>query len=99
MTDGGRRNVWLRMTDWIGVTEPGKKPARPSPRILVLQIVGYTVMTVCFTALAFGTQDNIVFLIAAALSLIVAVASLVMWIQYMRSDRPKPHRNPETDTR
>lgn len=99
MTGDGRRNFWLRMTDSIGVTEPGKKPARLSPRILVLQIVGYTVMTVAFTALAFWTQDNIVYLIAAALSLIVAVASLVMWIQYMRSDHSKPHGNPEADTR
>lgn len=96
MTGGRRRNVWLRMTDSMGLTETGKKPERPSPRILVLQIVGYTVMTGVFTVLAFWTQENIVYLIAAALSLIVAVASLVM---YMRSDHSKPHRIPEADTR
>lgn len=99
MTDGGHRNVWLRMTDSIGVTEPGKKPARPSPGILALQMVGYTAMTVVFTALAFRTQDYIVFLIAGGTSLILAVASFVMWIQYIRSDHPKPPGNPKTHKR
>lgn len=97
MTGGGRRNVWLRMTDSIGVTEPGKKPERPSPRMLVLQAVGYTVLTVIWSMLAFRTQDNIVYLIAGVLSLVLAVAAFVMLLQSKRrTDGPKGHRDPSS---
>jgi hypothetical protein len=84
MTAGGRRNVWLRLTDSVGITEPGRKPEPPSLRLLVLQTVGYTVLTVIWALLAVGTSDNVVYLIAGFLSLVMAVVSIVMLFRSRR---------------
>lgn len=85
MTSGGTpRNAWLRMTDTMGLTEPGKKAQRPGRRILLFWVVLWTLSTVLWwtrTILEFseGTQDYLS-LILAVLTLVLAVAySVMLW--------------------
>lgn len=83
MTGGSRRNVWLRMTDSMGVTESGKRPERPSPRILLFQIVCWFVSTLVWFALAIQTDGEFQVLSAVLFvsSLVVAVGNLVRLLQ------------------
>lgn len=83
MTGGGQRNVWLRMTDALGVTEPGKKPEKPSPRILLFQTIIWFVSTLVWFALAMQTEGEfqVLSVVLIVLSLVLAVGNLVRLLQ------------------
>lgn len=49
MEPGRPRNAWLRMTDKMGLTEPGRKPPRQSPRLLLFFTVLWSLSTVVWT--------------------------------------------------
>jgi hypothetical protein len=57
----------------------------------VLQTVGYTVLTVIWALLAVGTSDNVVYLIAGFLSLVMAVVSIVMLFRSRRRNGVPKH--------
>lgn len=79
MTGGDRRNVWLRMTDSMGVTEPGRKPEKPGPRILLFQVVVWFVSTLVWFALSIQTEGEfrVLSVVLLALSLVLAVGNAV----------------------
>jgi hypothetical protein len=94
MTGSGRRNAWLRMTDMMGLTEPGKKAARPSRRVLVFWTVLWSLNTVLWLSLTAveisrGSPDYL-HLILAVISIVLAVAYFVMWLQ---SKKTRPDSN------
>lgn len=81
MTRGGRRNFWLRMTDSMGLTEPGKKPERPGPRLLLFQVVLWFAMTLAWIGMLTQTQGEdvqVVYGALVALSLVMTVANFVL---------------------
>ena len=85
MTGSGPRNAWLRMTDMMGLTEPGKKAPRPSRRVLVFWTILWSIDSVLWlswTAVDFSQgKADYLHLILAVLSVVLAVAYLVMWLQ------------------
>lgn len=80
MTDGGRRNDWLRMTDSMGLTELGKKPERPGPRLLLLQIVLWLASALVWFRMVIRTQGEIQvwYAVLVLISLALMVANVVM---------------------
>lgn len=85
MTGSGPRNAWLRMTDMMGLTEPGKKAPKPSRRVLLFWTVLWSLTSVLWLTLTVmefsrGTPDYL-HLILTVISLVLAVAYLVMWWQ------------------
>ncbi|WP_320536627.1 hypothetical protein [Pseudarthrobacter sp. IC2-21] len=85
MTGSGPRNAWLRMTDMMGLTEPGKKAPKPSRRALLFWTVLWSLtsflwLTLTVMEFSRGTPDYL-HLILTVISLVLAVAYLVMWWQ------------------
>lgn len=80
MTDGGRRNVWLRMTDSMGLTEAGKKPERPGPRMLLFQVVLWLALALFWFMMVIQVQGEIQiwYGVLVVLCLGLAVANCVM---------------------
>jgi hypothetical protein len=85
MTGSGPRNAWLRMTDMMGLTEPGKKPPKLSRRVLLFWTVLWSLnsvlwLTLTITEFSRGNPDYL-HLILTVISLVLAVAYFVMWRQ------------------
>lgn len=81
MTRGGRRNPWLRMTDSMGLTEPGKKPEMPGPRLLLFQVVLWFAMTLVWIGMLTQTQGEdvqVLYGVLVVLSLVLTVANFVL---------------------
>ncbi|HEX9229968.1 MAG TPA: hypothetical protein VF885_25495 [Arthrobacter sp.] len=80
MTERRRRNVWLRMTDQAGLTEPGKKPQPISPKALLFGAIVWSVSAVLWLSVAFRTEGQIQFLhgVLVAISLTLAAGYVVM---------------------
>lgn len=80
MTDGGRRNDWLRMTDSMGLTELGKKPERPGPRLHLLQVVLWLALALVWFRMVIRTQGEIQvwYAVLVLISLALMVANVVM---------------------
>lgn len=94
MTRKARRSYWLRMTDWMGLTEPGKKPELPGPRALLFQVVGWFVSALIWLFLATRTEGEmrVWYVVLVVLSLVLTVANLVM----LGRSRKRAHRS-QTD--
>ena len=79
---GERRlsNMWLRVTDQAGLTEPGKKERLPSSGMLLFAAIGWLVSAMIWLYLGFQTQDEIQLLygVLVLLSLVLAIANFVM---------------------
>ncbi|MFJ6311592.1 hypothetical protein [Pseudarthrobacter oxydans] len=82
MTGGARRNFWLRMTDSIGVTEPGKQPERGSPKFLTLQVVVWLASSGVWVYFIFRTlgdlEQQILYGGLAFLSFALATVNIVL---------------------
>lgn len=81
MTRGGRRNSCLRMTDSMGLTEPGKNPEMPGPRLLRFQVVLWFAMALVWIGMLTQTQGEDVQVLYGALvvlSLVLTVANFVL---------------------
>jgi hypothetical protein len=82
MAGGRRRNTWLRMTDSLGLTEPGKKPEMPGPQILQFQVLGWTAMTLLWTVMLTQTQhgreNQILYGVLVIMSLVLVAINFVM---------------------
>jgi len=80
MTRSGHRNFWLRMTDSMGLTEPGKKPEMPRPRVLLFQVVLWFASALIWFMMVIRTQGEIQiwYIVLVLISLALAVANLVM---------------------
>lgn len=91
MTGSKPRNAWLRMTDAMGLTEPGKKPQRPSSRVLLLMTVLWSASTATWSAFTFkGFSDGTpIYVLLSVMSLVLAIANYVMW----RQSRKGPNRD------
>lgn len=74
------RNLWLRMTDQTGLSEPEGKAQLPSPGMHLLATVLWAVSAVIWLSLAFQAQGEIqiLYAILIVLSLGLAVNSFVM---------------------
>ena len=75
MKGNGPRNAWLRMTDWMGLTEPGVKPARPSPRILRFGAVLWAASSLAWFVMAIQTQGEVRILSVVLVVLFLALAA------------------------
>lgn len=78
------RNAWLRMTDSMGLTEPGKKPQRQSPKTLLFFTVLWSLSAVVWSVqvvrdVSMGTSDYYLKVVLAVAFLILAIAYYVMW--------------------
>lgn len=75
------RNLWLRMTDQTGLTEPGKKAELPTSGFLLFATILWVVSTIIWLWLAFQTQDEVQILygVLVVLSLVLAIANFVMF--------------------
>lgn len=82
MTGDARRNFWLRMTDSMGVTEPGKQPERGSPRFLMLQAVVWLASLLVWVYFIIRTlgdlEQQILYGGLAFLSLALVVVNIVL---------------------
>jgi uncharacterized membrane protein YcjF (UPF0283 family) len=90
MEPGRPRNAWLRMTDNMGLTEPGKKPRSPSPRLLLYFTVLWSLSTVVWTIqvvrdISSGTPEYLMKAVLAVSFLLLAIASYMMWRKSKRS--------------
>jgi hypothetical protein len=100
MKGAGRRNAWLRMTDSMGLTEPGKKPATPAPRILIIQTIGWFAMTLLWIGMLLqGQQEGqaqVLYGVLVVLSLVLAVGNFVMLRRSTRrtTDQSKANGSP-----
>jgi hypothetical protein len=82
MTGGKPRNGWLRMTDAMRLTEPGKKAQWPSSRILLFMAILWSVSTVTWSAFTFMVSDGTpIYVLLSVMSLVLAIANYVMWRQ------------------
>jgi hypothetical protein len=84
MEPGRPRNAWLRMTDTMGLTEPGKKPQRQSPKILLFFTVLWSLSAIVWLVqvvrdVSMGTADYYLKVVLAVAFLILAFAYYVMW--------------------
>lgn len=79
MTRSGYRNFWLRMTDSMGLTEPGKKPAMPRPGVLLFQVILWSAFALISLMMAIRTQGEIQVMnvVLVVISLALTVANLV----------------------
>jgi succinate-acetate transporter protein len=68
------------MTDRMGLTEPGVKPARPSPRALLFSVVLWFVSALLWFAMVMQAQNGIqvLYVVLALTSLTLSVANFVM---------------------
>jgi hypothetical protein len=80
MTEHGSRNIWLRMTDRAGLTEPGKKPPTQSPKLLLFQTIVWSASFVLWLSFVIrdGGQTNILHGALVVMSLSLAVANFLM---------------------
>lgn len=82
MRDRQSRNLWLRMTDQVGLTEPGKKAQLPSSGMLLFATTLWAATAVIWLSLAFQTNDGegrVLYGVLVVLSLVLAVANFMMW--------------------
>jgi hypothetical protein len=83
MTDGRARNAWLRVTDVMGLTEPGRRPLRPHRRLLLLSTVIWSLLalgwlTLVIRDLSEGTPDYLR-IVLVVIWFVLAVTNFVMW--------------------
>lgn len=83
MTGGRARNAWLRMTDVMGLTEPGRGPLRPRRRLLLLSTVIWSLLTLGWLTLVIrdlseGTPDYLR-IVLVVIWFGLAVTNFVMW--------------------
>lgn len=80
MTRSGRRNFWLRMTDSMGLTENGKNPEMPGPRVLLFHVVLWFASALIWFMMVIRTQGEIHvwYIVLVLISLALTAASLVM---------------------
>lgn len=79
MEPGRARNVWLRMTDAMGLTEPGKKPQRQSPKMLLFLTVLWSLSAVVWLVqvvrdVSMGASDYYWKVVLAVLFFVLAIA-------------------------
>jgi uncharacterized membrane protein YcjF (UPF0283 family) len=72
------------MTDKMGLTEPGRKPPRQSPRLLLFFTVLWSLSTVVWTVqvvrdVSRGNPDYLLKAVLAVSFLVLAIASYTMW--------------------
>lgn len=81
MRSRGLREAWLRMTDALNLTEPGKKPVPPSPRISLFAVVLGSVSSLIWFRMAFISEGEIwiASMVLIAISLALVVINLVQW--------------------
>jgi hypothetical protein len=81
MRSSGLRDAWLRMTDALNLTEPGKKPVPPNPRLLLFGAVLWSVSALIWFRMAFLSEGEMWFasMVLIVLSLVLAVMNLVQW--------------------
>jgi hypothetical protein len=100
MKGTGHRNVWLRMTDSLGLTEPGKRPETPGPRLLWIQTIGWSASTLLWIVMLIrgqqGHDAQILYGVLIVLSLVLAVGNFVMLRRAIRrgTDNSKAHDGP-----
>ncbi|XAS69255.1 hypothetical protein V3C33_08395 [Micrococcaceae bacterium Sec5.7] len=97
MEDGRPRNAWLRMTDMMGLTEPGKKPQKQSPRVLLFLTVLWSLSTIAWLVqvirdYSIGATDYFKVVLAVSF-FVLAVANYVMW------RKSKSHRDESRNER
>ena len=82
MEPGKPRNAWLRLSDTAGLTEPGRKPQRQSPRLrlflTVLWSLAAFVWAVQVVRDVFMGNPDYLKAVIASLFLILAIANYVM---------------------
>lgn len=81
MGSRGLREAWLRMTDALNLTEPGKKPVPPSPRISLFAVVLWSMSSLIWFRMAFISEGEMWFasIVLIAISLVLVVINLVQW--------------------
>lgn len=89
MEPGKPRNAWLRLSDTAGLTEPGRKPQRQSPRLrlflTVLWSLAAFVWAVQVVRDVFMGNPDYLKAVIASLFLILAIANYVMWRRSKRT--------------
>lgn len=100
MKGAARRNVWLRMTDSLGLTAPGRKPEMPGPRLLWIQAIGWSASTLLWVVMLVrapqGRDTQILYGVLVVLSLVLAVGNFVMLRRSAKrgTDNSKAHDGP-----
>jgi hypothetical protein len=89
MTGGRARFGWLRMTDVMGLTEPGRRPLRPRRRLLLLSTVIWSLLTLGWLTLVIrdlsdGTPDYLR-IVLVVIWFALAVTNFIMWRRSSKS--------------
>lgn len=88
---GSGRSARLRMTDMMGLTEPGKKAAQTSRRVLAFLTILWLSSAVLWLSLTVvelsrGNLDYL-HLALAVIFLVLAIAYFVMWLRSKGAQR------------
>lgn len=91
MTEHKPQGRWRRLTDWAGLTEPGKKAAPMRPWFLAFFAALFALLGIGWlfqAGMSGSAQNRTFFLICGTFFVLVAAGYLLFWLRAKRSTPP-----------